>query len=136
LYQKGDIPLFAPIFTKAKTAGLKLTLHFAETAATSSDTELLTLLSFNPERLGHVIHVSSTIKDEIIKRKLGLELCVSCNVKAKMMVKTSGSFADHHFREWWEGGSGCPVILCVRMMSEPTWKNSGRGLMCHSCIDG
>lgn len=108
--QKGDMKLFAPAFRRAKEAGLKVTIHFGEAAATSSDEELRTLLSFEPDRIGHVIHVSPAIKEEIVARKLALELCISCNVHAKMAF---GSYPDHHFGEWWAKRDTNPVILCV-----------------------
>lgn len=107
--QKGDVRIFREAFAKAKDNGLKITLHFAEAAKTSSDEELLTLLSFQPERIGHVIHTSDVIRAEISKRGLALELCISCNVHAKMIT---GSFQDHHFRDWWLD-KRCPLILCV-----------------------
>jgi adenosine deaminase len=95
-------------FEKARKASLKNTLHFAETSTTGADTELRKLLTYEPSRLGHVIHVSESIKEEIVARKLGLELCLSCNVLAGL---TSGSISDHHFGYWKD--KGCPVILCV-----------------------
>ncbi|KFY64150.1 hypothetical protein V496_03448 [Pseudogymnoascus sp. VKM F-4515 (FW-2607)] len=105
---KGNVDIFRSAFAKAKEKGLKTTIHFAEAQQSSSEHELLTLLSFEPDRIGHVIHVPDAIKEVIIERKLGLELCLSCNVKFKM---TSGSFADHHFMYW--KGTGCPITLCT-----------------------
>jgi adenosine deaminase len=94
---KGPINHFAPAFGRARTEGLKITLHFAEALASSSDEELWTLLSWQPDRIGHVIHVTDDLKQEIVKRKIGVELCLSCNVHAKMIT---GSYSDHHF-SWW-----------------------------------
>lgn len=54
--------------------------------------------------------VKKDLKKAIADRKLGLELCLSCNVKLGMMEKGKG-FVDHHFAEWRD--SGCPIILCV-----------------------
>ncbi|MCJ1383121.1 hypothetical protein MMC17_006234 [Xylographa soralifera] len=105
---KGDVSLYKKAFSKAKSHDLKLTLHFAEVPASSSETELKTLLSYDPERLGHVINVSDNIKGEIIKRKLGLELCLTCNVNAKLI---NGGFTDHHFRYWKD--KGCPLVICT-----------------------
>lgn len=105
---KGDVSIFREAFRKAKLHGLKITLHFAEIPASSSITELETLLSFEPDRLGHVIHVPDTFKNQIKDKNLGLELCVSCNVQAKMI---DGDVADHHFKSWIE--TKCPVVLCV-----------------------
>jgi hypothetical protein len=71
---------------------LKLTLHFAETEFSASDTELSTLLSWKPDRLGHVIHVKAQFREIIEKENIGVELCLSCNVCAKMIV---GSYDVH-----------------------------------------
>lgn len=112
---KGDVAIFEEAFHKAKLHGLRITLHFAEIPASSSLLELNTLLSFKPDRLGHVIHVSNEIRNQIMAMKLGLELCVSCNVQAKLI---EGGVADHHLISWFK--TGCPIILCVSFaMSHP-----------------
>ncbi|RDW89864.1 putative adenosine deaminase [Aspergillus mulundensis] len=105
---KGDISLCRDAFAKAKEHGLGLTVHFAEVHSVGLREELETMLSFNPDRLGHVIHVPDDIKREIARRKLGLELCMSCNVHAKMF---DGGFLDHHFGYWRH--EECPVVLCT-----------------------
>lgn len=109
---KGDVSIFQTAFSRAKANGLRLTLHFAETIFSASPQELYTLLAFNPDRLGHVIHVPEDVRDEIARRKLGLELCLSCNVHAKL---TQGGFSDHHFGYWRH--RDCPVILGVSFVS-------------------
>jgi adenosine deaminase len=109
---KGDVSIFRAAFAKAKANGLKVTLHFAEIPESSTIEELQTLLSYHPDRLGHVINVPARIKEKIRELGLGLELCLSCNVHAKL---TQGGFADHHFAEWKD--STCPISLCVRTSS-------------------
>ena len=69
-----------------------------------------------------MIHISEPIREEVIKRGLALELCISCNVHAKLLVMNkgceeegeakTGSYEDHHFQRWWKEGV-CPVVLCV-----------------------
>jgi adenosine deaminase len=108
---KGDIRIFANAFARAKAAGLKITLHFAEIELSATDTELSTLLSWGPDRLGHVIHVKDEFRDIIEKENIGVELCLSCNVHAKMIT---GTYSDHHFGMWRH--SSVPVILCVRTL--------------------
>jgi adenosine deaminase len=112
----GDVSIFRAAFARAKAAGLGITLHFAEAPQSSTDDELRTLLEFEPDRIGHAIHVSEQWKKVIRERRIGLELCLSCNVNAKLIM---GGFADHHFGEWWAGsqGKGCPIILCVSSAS-------------------
>ncbi|KAF2720708.1 Metallo-dependent hydrolase [Polychaeton citri CBS 116435] len=105
----GGISLLTPAFTHARTRhNLPITVHFAEVPHSSSESELATLLSWQPGRLGHVIHVldDGHVRSTIRDRKLALELCLSCNVLAEM---TGGGYEGHHLGEWM--GSGCPIAL-------------------------
>ncbi|KAI2469015.1 Metallo-dependent hydrolase [Annulohypoxylon bovei var. microspora] len=107
---KGDVSLFTPAVEEARAAGLKLTVHFAEAEASAGAAELRTLMGWMPDRLGHVIHVPEPVKRQIAARAgIGLELCLSCNVHAKMIV---GSFEAHHFGEWWRV-DGPVVVPCT-----------------------
>ena len=109
---KGDVSILRAAFAKAKANGLGVTVHFAEMEEVATPGELETLLDFEPDRLGHVIHVPEELKGEIARRRLGLELCMSCNVHAKMF---DGGFLDHHFGYW--RFQDCPVVLCVSVVS-------------------
>ncbi|KAI1847836.1 hypothetical protein JX266_006331 [Neoarthrinium moseri] len=107
---KGDVALFTPAVAAARGAGLALTVHFAEAECSASDAELDTIMAWGPDRLGHVIHVPERVKRDIAGRPgIGLELCLSCNVHAKMIV---GSFEAHHFGEWWQV-EGVVVVPCT-----------------------
>lgn len=111
--KKGDIRIFKHAFGRAKSEGLGITLHFAETAESSLQQELETLLGFEPDRLGHVVHVNEALRNEIIRRKIGIEMCVSCNVKAGL---TQGGVGAHHFGEWWtkrNSMGGVRLVICV-----------------------
>jgi adenosine deaminase len=105
---KGDVRIFESAFRRAKAAGLKTTLHFAETPDSSSDEELQTLLSWQPDRLGHVINVKEEFQEEIKRQNIAVELCLSCNVQLNLIA---GGYAAHHFGIWRH--SNVPVILCV-----------------------
>ncbi|GKZ34069.1 hypothetical protein AbraIFM66950_004207 [Aspergillus brasiliensis] len=105
---KGDVSVLRQAFAKAKANGLGVTVHFAEMSEPATPGELETLLEFQPNRLGHVIHVPEELKREIARRQLGLELCMSCNVHAKMF---DGGFLDHHFGYWRH--QDCPIVLCT-----------------------
>lgn len=105
---KGDVRIFAGAFARAKAAGLNMTLHFAEAEASSTDTELETLLSWKPDRLGHVIHVKDEYCKIIEQENIGVELCLSCNVHARMIT---GTYSDHHFGMW--RNTNVPVALSV-----------------------
>ncbi|KAF9776298.1 hypothetical protein IL306_005525 [Fusarium sp. DS 682] len=103
----GQISIFTPVFKEAKKKGLGITVHFAEAEASGSKEELDTLLSWEPGRLGHVIWEDEETKKGIAKRKLCLELCLSCNVRAGMV---SGGFEGHHFGHW-RGVKGPKISL-------------------------
>lgn len=121
---KGDVSTFTGAFKRAKANGLGVTVHFAEVPQSSTDRELKTLLSWEPDRLGHVINVPSEYRRIIEARRLGLELCLSCNVLAGL---TSGGYAEHHFREWRK--TDCPIALSVRYMriTSKSWVAEPRG---------
>ncbi|KAI1739833.1 Metallo-dependent hydrolase [Xylaria scruposa] len=107
---KGDVSLFTPVFEAAREAGIKITVHFAEAECSASEAELETIMGWMPDRLGHVIHVPESVKKQIAARPgIGLELCLSCNVQAKMI---SGSFDAHHFGDWWRV-DGPVVVPCT-----------------------
>ncbi|KAJ5247554.1 hypothetical protein N7468_002537 [Penicillium chermesinum] len=82
---KGDVTMYRDAFAHAKAHGLGLTVHFAETPVSGTRRELDALLDFRPDRLGHVIHVPEDIKEEIVRLRLGLELCMSCNVHGQLI---------------------------------------------------
>lgn len=101
---RGGVEALQPAFEEAarEGTGLGVTLHFAEAEASGSDEELLMMLrEWRPRRLGHVIHLSDRVKREVAAYPggLGLELCLSCNVRAGMV---SGGFEGHHFGDWCE----------------------------------
>lgn len=122
---KGDIRIFTAAFARAKAAGLNITLHFAEVEASATDEELNTLLSWKPDRLGHVIQVKDEFKERIEKDNIALELCLSCNVHAKMIT---GTFGDHHFGMW--RYTNVPLALCVCARHACSAKsNNGRRTM-------
>lgn len=108
---KGDVRIFTQPFARAKAAGLKMTLHFAEAKVSATDTELETLLSWKPDRLGHVIHVKEEYCKIIERENIGVELCLSCNVHARMIT---GTYSDHHFGMWRH--ANVPVALSVRLV--------------------
>ncbi|CAK1368021.1 unnamed protein product [Cercospora beticola] len=104
----GPVEHLAPAFEEAKRYGLKVTLHFAEVPASSTEEEMEMLLEWEPDRIGHVIHTTPLIEEEIGRQGVGLELCLSCNVLAKMLPG-EGGYVDHHFGRW--KGRGNPIAL-------------------------
>jgi len=67
------------------------------------------MLSFEPARLGHVIHTTPEICKQIINKGIGLELCISCNICAKMLPGHTDltGVVDHHFKYWWGERKEC-----------------------------
>ncbi|KAI8628566.1 Metallo-dependent hydrolase [Xylariaceae sp. FL1651] len=129
---KGDVALFTPAIQMAQAAGLKVTIHFAEAECSSSSAELDTIMKWKPDRLGHVIHVSGRVKTQIAARNIGLELCLSCNVHAKMIT---GGFEAHHFGEWWrvEGPVVVPCTDDVGIFGSPL-SNEWALIQKHFCL--
>ena len=126
----GDVSIFQPAFEAAKKQDLKITIHFAEAPQSSTHIELWKLLEYAPDRIGHVINVPDDIKKEIVRRGLGLELCLSCNVHAKMIT---GTFGDHHFGWWRE--TGCPIALSVSWPQVLDYQNLERRRLCKNFVD-
>ncbi|KAI1809505.1 Metallo-dependent hydrolase [Poronia punctata] len=108
---KGDVSTFTTAIQAARASGLKITVHFAEAECSASESELDTIMGWEPDRLGHVIHVPDDVKKRIANapNAIGLELCLSCNVQANMII---GSFDAHHFGEWWQV-DGPIVVPCT-----------------------
>ncbi|TEA19962.1 Adenosine deaminase-like protein [Colletotrichum sidae] len=104
---RDDVSIFRPAFAEARASGLGLTIHFGEAECSGTPGELAEILSWNPGRLGHVIHLGEDVKRELVARSVGLELCLSCNVHAGMVT---GGFEGHHFGEWW-GVEGSVISL-------------------------
>ena len=105
----GEVALFTPVFRRARGEGLGITVHFAEAEASGSRAELDELLSWRPDRLGHVIWEDEAARRVIAERGLCLELCLSCNVQAGMV---KGGFEGHHFGVW-RGVEGPRISLGV-----------------------
>ncbi|KAG0647202.1 Adenosine deaminase [Hyphodiscus hymeniophilus] len=101
----GDISIFKPSYARAKEHGLHITLHFGEEP--SCVPELMTLLSYNPTRLGHLLFISDEAREEIIRRKLGIELCLTSNIKGPHIP----SYEKHHLPQWLK--EDCPIALCT-----------------------
>ncbi|KAK3357285.1 hypothetical protein B0T25DRAFT_452877 [Lasiosphaeria hispida] len=110
------LPSLAGAFAAARASlpRLGLTLHFAEAECSGTEAELALLLGWQPDRLGHVIWVGEGARERIVAvgregRRLGLELCLSCNVIAGMV---DGGYAEHHFGEWLKVDE-VVVVLCT-----------------------
>ncbi|KAJ1308027.1 hypothetical protein OPQ81_002098 [Rhizoctonia solani] len=94
-----DITVFGPPLTRARKAGLGLTLHIAETAQNSSE-DTMSLLELIPAgskgRLGHATFLGPAAQLIVLNRKLPIEICLSSN----LLAKTVSTIRVHHINDY------------------------------------
>lgn len=69
---------FESIFTQARNAGLKVTLHFAEGYDDRQDTD--DILAFEPDRVGHACCLSLEQWTLLQQQKIPIEMCPTSNI--------------------------------------------------------
>jgi adenosine deaminase len=94
-----------PAFERAKKHGFPLTLHFNEIVPNMA--EAPTLLSIQPNRLGHATFLDDYCRKTIYEQNIPIEICMTSNV----LCKTVKSFEEHHIKELLYDNH--PFILCV-----------------------
>ncbi|KAJ7160329.1 Metallo-dependent hydrolase [Mycena filopes] len=102
----GDMALLAESFSQAKQAGLKITLHIAETPDNPTD-ETLQLLSYLPDRLGHATFLNDETKALVRTNKTCIEICLSSNILCKTVTKLE----EHHIRYYLQHNH--PIAICT-----------------------
>ncbi|TFK58367.1 adenosine deaminase-like protein, partial [Pluteus cervinus] len=102
----GDVVDFERYFRRAKEAGLKVTLHVAETTSNSRE-ETLKLLSYGPDRLGHATFLDDDAIDYVVKNKIPIEICLTSN----LLCKTVSSLDEHHIRHYLKHDH--PISICT-----------------------
>ncbi|CAE6502440.1 unnamed protein product [Rhizoctonia solani] len=94
-----DVTVFGPPLTRAREAGLGLTLHIAETAQNSSE-DTMSLLELVPAeakgRLGHATFLDPAAQLIVLNRNLPIEICLSSN----FLSKTVSSIDVHHINDY------------------------------------
>ncbi|KAH7341297.1 hypothetical protein B0J17DRAFT_625837 [Rhizoctonia solani] len=94
-----DTTVFGPPLTRAREAGLGLTLHIAETTQNSSE-DTMRLLELVPEgckgRLGHATFLDTAAQLIVLNRKLPIEICLSSN----LLSRTVSSIVVHHINDY------------------------------------
>lgn len=99
---------FASIFEDAKKAGLRITVHAGEADVPGAEEFVMTAIeALGAERIGHgvQIHRSRRVMDEVIRRGIPLELCLTSN----WLTNAVSSLAAHPFRALME--AGVPVTI-------------------------
>ncbi|KAF7348062.1 Metallo-dependent hydrolase [Mycena sanguinolenta] len=104
--QAGDMGTFEQQFHDAKEAGLGITLHIAETPANPAE-EILQLLSYAPDRLGHATFLDDEGKAIVRGNKACIEICLSSN----LLCKTVAKLDDHHIRYYLQHDH--PIAICT-----------------------
>lgn len=102
----GNVHSFKELFKEARSAGLGVTLHIAETEENTSD-EVLALLDFFPNRLGHATYLDDEARKIVEKRKLCIEICLSSNLLGKSVT----SLGSHHIQHYLKQNH--PIAICT-----------------------
>ncbi|KIK56203.1 hypothetical protein GYMLUDRAFT_174637 [Collybiopsis luxurians FD-317 M1] len=102
----GDMTLLEPYIANAKAAGLRITLHIAETTQ-NPPKETLQLLAYGPHRLGHATFLDEEAKEKVIKEGMAIEICLSSN----LICKTVPRLSAHHISYYLERNH--PIAICT-----------------------
>ncbi|KZT18215.1 Metallo-dependent hydrolase [Neolentinus lepideus HHB14362 ss-1] len=103
----GDLQRFVKHFQKAKSCGLGVTVHIAETADNpASETDDL-LRAFAPSRLGHATFLDQEAMRIVFEKDIAVEICLTSN----LLCKTVQSLEDHHIRFYLERNHA--IAICT-----------------------
>ncbi|KAI8807266.1 hypothetical protein BJ742DRAFT_318763 [Cladochytrium replicatum] len=92
-------------FDLAKRTGIKVTLHLGE--LDSMDEESRLMLSMDPDRLGHCTFIAKDVRDQILEKKIPVEICVTSN----LVGKTVTHIDDHHIKDLLMDSHSC--VICT-----------------------
>eukprot|EP00759_Apiculatamorpha_spiralis_P028896 PhF_6_TR31377/c0_g1_i1/m.45952 len=93
---KGVFAEFRPHLERARSLGLKITMHAGEKDDTA---ELNEMVEFAPDRYGHLMYVDEDNKRKIMESKAPLEVCFTSNLFTGIW-----EVKDHHFPKWFFQG--------------------------------
>jgi adenosine deaminase len=94
--QKGVYADFAPLFQRARDAGLAVSYHVGEKP---DEAELGEMLDFQPDRIGHLVYAGEANVERVARMAVPLELCITSN-----LLTSNGRLEDHHVAEWYQRG--------------------------------
>ncbi|GAN00815.1 adenosine deaminase-like protein-like [Mucor ambiguus] len=94
-----------PAFERAKQHGFPLTLHFNEVLENVA--ESASLLSIQPNRLGHATFLDDYCRKTIYGQNIPIEICMTSNI----LCKTVKTVEEHHIKELLVDNH--PFILCT-----------------------
>ncbi|KAI8640605.1 hypothetical protein BD408DRAFT_234310 [Parasitella parasitica] len=82
-----------PAFERAKQEGFPVTLHFNEIE--ENVPESFSLLSIQPDRLGHATFLDDESRNFIYEENIPIEICMTSNV----LCKTVKTYEEHHIKQ-------------------------------------
>lgn len=82
---QGDGKYVFPALVRAKENKLPITLHIGESNEETAEQQMMELLTLQPERIGHGVHLCNEAKRWIIEKKILVELCLTSAIKAGMI---------------------------------------------------
>ncbi|CAG8490950.1 2135_t:CDS:2 [Scutellospora calospora] len=90
----GHIDNIKLVFIKAKSYGLKVTLHLGEAEETIP--EHASMLSIAPDRIGHAAHLDPESKLCIFSNNIPIEMCMTSNVVCNIVK----NYKEHHIKDF------------------------------------
>lgn len=100
---RGEWAELEPLFARARAAGLKVSLHFAENVGW--DTEHNAILDFAPERVGHAVYMGGAVRNRLLASRTPVEVCLTCHAAYYKVPLPSNVFGTLR-------AARHPVILC------------------------
>ena len=82
---QGDGTHIFPALIRAKENNLPITLHIGESKEETAEQQMMELLTIQPHRIGHGVHLCEEGKKWIKEKKILVELCLTSAVKAGMI---------------------------------------------------
>ncbi len=133
---------YAPLFKKAKQAGLKITVHTGEVLAANDIAEALEYAK--PERIGHGIRAAYDVPlmKELARRKVVLEVCPMSNLVTKAVENKEEmkfilrTLIENKVRfcintDWPEVIEGCHLRQQFRMLSNEAFLSQEELRICN-----
>jgi hypothetical protein len=97
----GDWSKLSKEFERARAAGLKVSLHFAENEG--EEREHNSILDFAPERVGHAVFMSRSVADRLASSKIPVE------VRLQWTMDRKRSLAGYHWQTRSDGTKKSPL---------------------------
>jgi adenosine deaminase/aminodeoxyfutalosine deaminase len=98
--RKGPPELFRDVYARARSGGLRTTVHAGETVGPESVWSALRELQ--PDRIGHGLHVPEdpALVAYLAEKQVPVEICISSNV----LTGCCGSYEEHPLRRLFDAG--------------------------------